>query len=51
MVEITSLSRAFPDSREHGHSTVELGNIINQLHDDHGLANAGAAKGADLAAF
>lgn len=26
-----------------------LGNVVDQLHDEHGLANASAAKQADLA--
>ncbi len=28
-----------------------LGDIVDQLHDEHGLAHAGASEEADLAAF
>jgi len=30
---------------------VQLGDVVDQLHDDDGFADARAAKGADLAAF
>jgi hypothetical protein len=30
---------------------VRLGDVVDELHDDDGLADAGAAEGADLAAL
>ena len=30
---------------------MRLGDVVDQLHDQHGLADAGAAEQADLAAF
>ena len=30
---------------------MELGDVIDEFHDDYSLANSGATKGADLAAF
>ena len=40
----------FGDAGEHRITTVRFRNVVDQLHDDHGLADAGAAEQADLAA-
>ena len=50
MVEIVALAGALTDAREHGITAVRLGNIVDELRDDDGLADAGATEGADLAA-
>src|SRR4029434_1504492 len=36
------------DTAEHGDTAVLQGDVVNQLHDDHGLADAGAAEEANL---
>ena len=48
--EVVALARALADAAEHGHPAVLQGDVVNQLHDDDGLADAGAAEQPDLAA-
>ena len=49
--EVVALARAFADAAEHRHAAVLQGDVVDQLHDDDGLADAGAAEQADLAAL
>ena len=51
VVEVVALARALADAGEHRHAAVELGDVVDQLHDDDRLADAGAAERADLAAL
>ena len=51
VVEIVSLARAFTDSREHRDPAVKLRDVVDQLHDDDGLADAGAPERTDLPAL
>ena len=51
VVEVVALARALADAGEHRDPAVELGDVVDELHDDDRLADAGAAKGADLAAL
>ena len=51
VVEIVALAGPLADAREHREAAVRLGDVVDQLHDDHGLADAGAAEQADLAAL
>ncbi len=51
MIEIVALARALADAGEHRVAAVRLGDVVDQLHDQHGLADAGAAEQADLAAL
>ena len=51
MVEIVALAGALADAGEHGVAAVDLGDVVDQLHDDDGLADARAAERADLAAL
>mmetsp|Transcript_54995 Transcript_54995/g.130537 ORF Transcript_54995/g.130537 Transcript_54995/m.130537 type:complete len:367 (-) Transcript_54995:97-1197(-) len=51
VVEVVALARALADTGEHGVASVALGDVVDQLHDEHGLADAGAAEEADLAAL
>ena len=51
VVKIVAFAGAFADAREHGNAAVQLGDVVDQFHDDDGLADAGAAEGADLAAL
>ncbi len=51
MVEIVALAGPLADTGEHGVTTVGLGHVVDQLHDKHGLADAGAAEQADLASL
>src|SRR5205807_4800532 len=43
--------RALADATEHRLSPVALLHVVDQLHDDDGLPDAGAAKQADLSTF
>ena len=49
--EVGAFTRALADAREHRHTTVLGGDPVDHLHDEDGLAHAGAAEEADLAAL
>ena len=51
VIEIVALARALADAGEDGIAAVRLGDIVDEFHDQHGLADAGAAEEADLAAL
>ncbi len=51
VVEIVAFTGALADAGEHRHTAVRLRDVVDQLHDGHGLADAGAAEQADLAAL
>src|SRR5262249_19579082 len=44
VVEIVALARALAHAGEHRVAAVRLGDVVDQLHDQHGLADAGAAE-------
>src|SRR5207253_10144193 len=43
------LARALPHSGEHGITAVLHGDIVDELHDQNGLANSGSPEKTDLA--
>src|SRR5208282_876608 len=49
--EVVTLARALADAGEHGEAAVIFGDVVDQLHDDDGLAHARAAEQSDLAAL
>ena len=49
--QVVALARALADAAERRQATVLLGEVVDQLLDDHGLADAGAAEQPDLAAL
>ena len=51
VIEVVALARALADAGEHRIAAVRLRDVVDQLHDQHGLADAGAAEQADLAAL
>ena len=51
VVEVVALAGALADAGEHRIAAVRFGDVVDQLHDDHGLADAGAAEQPDLAAL
>ena len=51
VVKIVALAGALADAGEHGVAAVGLGDVVDEFHDDDGLADAGAAERADLAAL
>ena len=51
VVEVVALAGALADAGEHRDAAVALGDVVDQLLDEHGLADAGAAEQADLAAL
>jgi len=50
-VKVVAFTRAFAHTREHGHAAVQLGNVVDQFHDNDGFANARARQSTYLAAF
>ena len=51
MIEIVAFAGALADAREHGQAAVLLGDVVDELEHVDGLADAGAAEQADLAAL
>ncbi len=51
MVEVVALTGPFPNTCEHRIARVHFRDVVNEFHDENGLANTGTAKQADLAAF
>ena len=51
VVQVVALARALADAGKHRHAAVQLGDVVDQLHDHDGLAHAGTAERADLAAL
>ena len=51
VIEVVALAGALADAGEHGNAAMALGDIVDQLLDEHGLAHPGAAEQADLAAL
>src|SRR5207248_7132967 len=49
-VEVVALAGALSHAAEDGEATALLGDVVDQLLEEHGLAHAGAAEEADLAA-
>jgi len=50
-IEIVPFARALAHAAEHGLTAVSLRDVVDQLHDDDGLADAGAAEETDLSAL
>src|SRR5690606_41173014 len=51
VVEVVALAGTLTDAGEHRQAFVRLGDVVDQLHHVDGLADAGAAEQADLAAL
>ena len=51
VIEIVALAGALADAGEHRIAAVRLGDVVDQFLNQHGLADAGAAEQADLAAL
>ena len=51
VVKIVAFARAFTDAGEHRDTAVQLGDVVDQFHDDDGLADACATERADFAAL
>src|SRR5262249_54249179 len=51
VVEVVAFARALADAGEHGIPAVRLGDVVDELLNEHGLADTGAAEEADLAAL
>ena len=51
VIEVVALAGALADAGEHRDAAVALGDVVDQFLDQHGLADAGAAEQADLAAL
>ena len=46
MVKIVTFTGTLADAGEHGETAVRLGDVVDELHNDDGLADAGAAERA-----
>mmetsp|Transcript_7769 Transcript_7769/g.19831 ORF Transcript_7769/g.19831 Transcript_7769/m.19831 type:complete len:565 (+) Transcript_7769:104-1798(+) len=51
VVQIVALARALAHAAEDREAAVRLGDVVDELHDHDGLADAGAAEEANLAAL
>ena len=51
VVKIVAFARAFTDAGEHRNAAVQFRDVVDEFHDDDGLADAGAAERADFAAL
>jgi hypothetical protein len=51
VVEVVAFAGTLADAGEHRVAAVGLGDVVDQFHHVHGLADAGAAEQADLAAL
>ncbi len=51
VVEIVALAGTLADTGEHRVASVSLGDVVDQLHDKHSLADAGTSEEADLASL
>ena len=51
VIEVVAFAGALAHAGEHRHAAMRLGDVVDQLLDEHGLAHAGAAEQADLAAL
>ena len=49
--QIVALARSFTDTGKDREAVVFLGDVVDQLHDEHRLAHTGAAEQTDLAAL
>ena len=48
VVEIVTLTSALSDAGKHGETTMQLGDVVDQLHDQHGLADTSTTEETDL---
>ncbi len=51
LVEVVALTGALTHAAEHGHTTVFLGDVVDQFLNQNGLADTGTTEQADLAAL
>ena len=51
MVKVISLTRTLTDTGEYGVTAVRLSNIVDQLHDDNGLANTRTTESTNFTAL
>ncbi len=51
MIEVIAFTGSLANSGEHRIAAVRVGDVVDQLHDQHCLADAGAAEQPDLAAL
>ena len=51
VIEVVAFAGALANAGEHRIAAVRLRDVVDQLHDQHGLADAGAAEQPDLAAL
>jgi hypothetical protein len=51
VVQVVPFARAFTDAGEHRHAAMEFGDVVDELHDDDGLADPGTTERAHLAAL
>eukprot|EP00756_Hemistasia_phaeocysticola_P019160 Hpha_TRINITY_DN15643_c1_g2::TRINITY_DN15643_c1_g2_i1::g.101236::m.101236/K02835/prfA, MTRF1, MRF1; peptide chain release factor 1 len=47
-VQVSTLAGALTNTGKHGHTTVSTRDVVDQLHDNHGLADTGTTEKSDL---
>mmetsp|Transcript_5226 Transcript_5226/g.14981 ORF Transcript_5226/g.14981 Transcript_5226/m.14981 type:complete len:245 (-) Transcript_5226:59-793(-) len=51
MVQVIPLASALTDAGKHGEPSVRLGNVVDQLHDQHGLSDTGSSEQPNLSSL
>jgi hypothetical protein len=51
VVEIVTFTGTFTDTSEHGETTVSLGDVVNKLHDENGLADTSTTEKTNLSSL
>merc|ERR1712024_147851 len=51
VVQVVTLTGSLTHTSEHGVTTMGLGNVVDQFHDQHSLADTGSAKQTNLASL
>jgi len=51
VVEIVSLTSTLADTSEHGETTMKFSDVVNQLHDEHGLADTSTTEKSNLSSL
>lgn len=51
VIQVVAFARSFADTGKDGIAAVTFGDVVNQLHNQNGLADTGTAEQTDFAAF
>jgi hypothetical protein len=51
VIKVVTFTSTLANASEHRVTAVRFGDVVDEFHDRHGLAHAGAAEQADLTAL